>query len=155
ETEALDALRFEHLVAEGRRLRAGGDAAGASQALRTADALWRGNALADVAHENFAAQEAARLEEERVAATEERVDADLALGLQASLVGELEALTRAHPLRERLWGQLMVALYRSGRQAEALRAYQLVREHLRDELGVEPSTQLRALEVAVLEQSPV
>ena len=122
----------------------------ASVALDEALDLWRGQALADVADEPFAITAGARLEEARLAAVEDRVDAHLALGHHVSLVGELEALTRSHPFRERLWGQLMVGLYRSGRQADALRAYQELRSMLGDELGLEPSPSLRNLEAAIL-----
>ncbi len=143
ESGELDLERFERLVE--RR-----DA----DSLRAALGLWRGPALADLAYEPFTQVEIARLEELRLAALEERIDADLALGRHAQLVGELEALTREHPLRERLRGQLMLALYRSGRQAEALAAYQEVRRALVDELGIEPGTDLQRLEKAVLVQDP-
>ena len=123
EPDQVDALRFERLVDEGRRALAGGNPEAAARRLRQALDLWRGQALADVAYEPFADREANRLEELRVAAIEDRVEADLARGLHSDLVAELESLVGAHPLRERLWGQRMVALYRCGRQAEALRAY--------------------------------
>ena len=132
EPDALDLHRFERLVDEGRSLLARGLAADASQRLREALALWRGPALADVAYESFAQAAIARLEEIRVAATELRIDADLALGRHHELVGELEALVAEHPLRERLHGNLMTALYRSGRQADALSAYQDARRALVD-----------------------
>jgi hypothetical protein len=115
-------------------------------------ALWRGPALADLAYEPFTQVEIARLEELRLAALEERIDADLALGRHAQLVGELEALVRQHPLWERLRGQLILALYRSGRQAEALAAYQDVRRALVEELGIEPGPDLQRLERAMLVQ---
>src|SRR3954447_19026263 len=120
----LDAQRFEHLFAEGSRARAAADAAVAARLLHEALDLWRGSALAEFTYEPFAQAEIARLEELRVSALEERIEADLALGRHTVVMGELEALVRDHPLRERLRGQLMVALYRAGRQAEALEAYQ-------------------------------
>jgi class 3 adenylate cyclase len=117
---------------------------------RQALALWRGPALADLLDAPAAQAEATRLEEARLAAVEERVDADLASGAHGELAAELEALTRAYPLRERLWAQRMVALYRSGRQAEALRVYQDLRRILGEELGLEPSAALAGVEVAIL-----
>ena len=152
ERDALDLHRFERLVDEGRSLLARGLAADASQRLREALALWRGPALADVAYESFAQAAIARLEEIRVAATELRIDADLALGRHHELVGELEALVAEHPLRERLHGNLMTALYRSGRQADALSAYQDARHALVEELGIDPSPELQELERAILRQ---
>lgn len=110
-------------MAQGRGALERGDPLTAAALLREAQAVWRGPALADFAYEPFAQAEIARLEEVRVAALEDRIDADLASGEDARLVGELEAHVRAHPLRERLRGQLMLALYRSGRQADALQAY--------------------------------
>ena len=121
--DELDLHRFERLVDEGRSLLARGLAADAAERLRDALSLWRGPALADVAYESFAQAAIARLEEIRLAAIELRVDADLALGRHDEVVGELETLVAAHPLRERLRRYLMTALYRSGRQAEALDAY--------------------------------
>ena len=111
--------------------------------LRRALALWRGPALADVRDERFAAPEIARLDDLRLACLAERVDADLACGRHAEVAGEIEALVREHPLRERLHGQLMLALYRAGRQADALAAYRSAREALVDGLGIEPSPMLR------------
>jgi DNA-binding SARP family transcriptional activator/pimeloyl-ACP methyl ester carboxylesterase len=151
---ALDAERFDALAADGRTRLTADDAGGAVESFRAALALWRGGALSDLAYEDFVAHEAGRLEEARIVAIEDHIDARLALGGHAALVGEVEQLTRTHPLRERLWSQYMLALYRSGRQAEALRAYDQLRATLRDELGVEPSRELRDLNVAVLEQSP-
>src|SRR5205085_8395246 len=113
-------------------------------------ALWRGEALADFAYEPFARVESERLEELRLAATEERADAELALGRHLELVAELESLAAKHPLRERLLGQLMLALYRSGRQAEALRVYAAARRRLVEELGLEPGPALQPLEQAIL-----
>ena len=152
--EALDASRFERLARGGRDALARGDSAGASTALERALALWRGPVLAGVAFEGTAAGEAARLEELRVAAAEDRIDAGLALGRHAELVGELEAMVAEHPLRERLRGQLMVALYRSGRQADALEVYQRTRAELVEQLGIEPGPQLHELQRAVLAQDP-
>ncbi len=152
--EALDASRFERLARGGRDALARGDSAEASTALERALALWRGPVLAGVAFEGTAAGEAARLEELRVSAAEDRIDAGLALGRHADLVGELEALVAEHPLRERLRGQLMVALYRSGRQADALEVYQRTRSELVDQLGIEPGPQLQELQRAVLAQDP-
>jgi len=152
--EALDLARFERLAAEGRAALAASDAEKAASLLRSALALWRGPALADVVLEASGQGEVARLEERRLAALEERIEADLALGRQAELVGELQALVAAQPLRERMRGQLMLALYRAGRQAEALAAYQQTREVLADELGIDPSRQLQELQRAVLVQDP-
>ena len=148
----LDVERFVRLAGDGRRALAQGDAAGAAATLGAALALWRGPALADFAYEPFAQGEIARLEEARLAALEERLEADLALGRHGELGGELESLITAHPLRERLRGQLMLALYRSGRQAEALEAYQETRRVLVEELGIEPSPPLRELHAAILNQ---
>ena len=154
EPDDLDLHRFERLVDEARGLRARGLAADASERLREALSLWRGPALADFAYESFAQAAIARLEEIRLAAVELRIDADLALGRHDELVGELEALVAEQPLRERLRGYLMTALYRSGRQAEALDAYKDARRALVDELGIEPSTALQELERAILRQEP-
>ena len=150
----IDARRFERLVTEARTRLAGGEPAMAAATFTEALALWRGRALADVADHGFARAEAARLDEARLVAVEDRIDADLACGRHGALVGELEALCTQHPLRERLWCQRVLALYRCGRQADALRAYQDVRAILVEELGVEPSPPLTRLEQAVLTQSP-
>ena len=150
----LDLHRFERLVDEARGLRARGLADEASQRLREALALWRGPPLADLAYESFAQAAIARLEEIRLAAVELRIDADLALGRHAELVGEIETLVAEEPFRERLRGYLMTALYRSGRQAEALDAYKDAHRSLVDELGIEPSTALQDLERAILRQEP-
>ena len=152
--EQIDAGRFERLAGEGRAALVEGDPERSARLLRDALDLWNGPALADFAYEPFAQGEIARLEELRVGTLEERIEADLACGGAAELVGELEALVGAHPLRERLRGQLMRALYRSGRQAEALQAYQDARHALVDELGIEPSPALRDLERAILAQDP-
>ena len=154
EPDALDLHRFERLVDEGRSLLARGLAADASERLRDAQSLWRGPALADFAYESFAQAAIARLEEIRLAAAELRIDADLALGRHDELTGELEALVAEHPLRERLRKYLMTALYRSGRQAEALDVYQDARRALVDELGIDPSPALQELERAILRQDP-
>jgi DNA-binding SARP family transcriptional activator len=154
EPEALDLHRFERLVDEGRSLLSRSLFADASQRLREALSLWRGPALADFTYENFAQAAIVRLEEIRLAAVELRIDADLALGRHDELVGELEALVAEHPLRERFRGYLMTALYRSGRQAEALDAYQDARRALVDGLGLEPSPALHELERAILQQDP-
>jgi DNA-binding SARP family transcriptional activator len=146
----LDLARFEQLVAEART----SEPAAAAEKLREALALWRGPPLADFAYEQFAQTEIARLEELRLAAVEARIAADLELGRHAELVGELEALVSEHPLRERLRGQLMLALYRCGRQAEALEAYRRGRRLLADELGLEPNVELQELEKAILVQDP-
>jgi DNA-binding SARP family transcriptional activator/class 3 adenylate cyclase len=152
--EEIDARRFERLVEEGKRARMQSDPERAAALLHQALALWRGPALADFAYESFAQGEIARMEELRVAAVEERIEADLARGRHVELAGELEALIAAYPVRERLRGQLMLALYRSGRQAEALEVYQDARSALVKELGIEPSPALRELERAVLDQDP-
>ncbi|MDQ4104313.1 MAG: winged helix-turn-helix domain-containing protein [Actinomycetota bacterium] len=154
ERDALDAARFEDLLTEGREHAARGDHETAAARLRQALSLWRGPALADVADAPLARAEAARLEEARLAALEERVEADLACGRHVEVVPELNHLTKAHSLRERLWGQRMVALYRSGRQAEALHVYQELRRLLAEELGLEPSTELARLENAILRHAP-
>jgi WD40 repeat protein/DNA-binding SARP family transcriptional activator len=152
--EWIDVRRFERLASEGRRALAGGRAATAAAKLRQALDLWRGPALADVALLEFAQAEIQRLEEMRRSTLADRVEADLALGKGPELVGELEALVRADPLQERLRGQLMLALYRAGRQADALEAYREARKHLQEELGLEPSRALQQLERAILLQDP-
>ncbi len=149
--DQLDARRFERLVHSGHEAlrNAPGEAAAT---LRRALALWRGEALATVAYEPFAQTDIARLTELRLAALEDRVDADLALGAHGVLCSELAELVGEHPLRERLWAQLMTALYRSGRQADALDAFSRVRELLVEQLGIEPSLALRDLQGAILQQ---
>jgi DNA-binding SARP family transcriptional activator len=154
EGEELDSERFERMVEEARADLAGGTASEAAEQLRDAAELWRGPALSDFSDAPFARAESARLEELRSAATEDRIEAELALGRHAQLVPELEALVAQYPLRERLRAQLMVALYRSGRQAEALRVYHETREVLVEELGLEPGRALQRLERAVLLQDP-
>jgi WD40 repeat protein/DNA-binding SARP family transcriptional activator/energy-coupling factor transporter ATP-binding protein EcfA2 len=150
----LDLEQFERLVAEGREALSVGDAAAAAGALAAAEALWSGRALADLELDPFVRVEVDRLEELRLAAVEERVDADLALGRHLALVGELEALSAEHPYRERFRAQLMLALYRSGRQAEGLGVYRETRKLLNDELGLEPCVELQELERAILVQEP-
>ena len=154
EPDTLDLHRFERLVDEGRSLLARSLAADASERLRDALSLWRGPPLADFAYESFAQTAIARFEEIRLAAVELRINADLALGRHDALVAELEALVAEHPLRERLRMCLMTALYRSGRQAEALDAYRDARRVLVDEIGIEPSTELREVERAILRHDP-
>jgi DNA-binding SARP family transcriptional activator len=143
---------FEALVTNGRTALAEARPEEAASVLRRALGLWRGSAFADFAYEPFVQGEAARLEEARLACLEERVEADLALGLHAELVGELERLVDQEPLRERLRAQLMLALYRSGRQVEALELFRETRRVWSEELGIEPGPALRRLEAAVLRQ---
>ena len=146
--DQLDVLRFERLMSEAER----SEPAIAAARLREALALWRGESLSDFAAEDFARASIARLEELRLTALERRIEADLGLGQQDVLVAELERLVAEHPLRERFQAQLMLALYRSGRQAEALAAYAACRTMLSEELGIEPSRALRDLQQAVLRQ---
>jgi class 3 adenylate cyclase len=148
----IDLHRFERLVAKARSSLDVGRAEEASADFRAALQLWRGPALAEFGSEPFAPAEGARLEEVRISALEGRLEADLVLGRHGVLVGELEALIARYPLREGLRRQHMVALYRSGRQAEALTAYQEARRLLADELGIEPSPALRELERGILQQ---
>ena len=148
EPEELDLARFERLCAEAR----GQEPEAAAATLAEALALWRGRPLADFAYDSFAQGEIARLEELRLGAIEQRIEAELALGRHAELVGELEALVGEHPLRERLREQQILALYRCGRQAEALEAYRQARQTLVEELGIEPSPALKELEKAILAQ---
>jgi DNA-binding SARP family transcriptional activator len=154
EPDQLDLHRFERLVGEGERALSSGDPALARDRLGDALALWRGAPLADFTYARFAGTAVLRLEELRLAAVELRIEADLALGRHAAVVGELEALVADHPLRERFWAQRMLALYRSGRQAEALAAYRSARNRLVDEVGIEPSPRLQALERGILAQDP-
>jgi DNA-binding SARP family transcriptional activator/basic membrane lipoprotein Med (substrate-binding protein (PBP1-ABC) superfamily) len=145
---------FVAALAEGRRLRREGSAADAAAAFREALALWRGPPLQDVAYESFAQGEIARLEELRLATLEERFEAELAAGDDAALVADLERLVAESPLRERLRAQLMLALYRSGRQADALAVYAEGRRALVDELGLEPASDLRELQARILRHDP-
>lgn len=151
EPDGLDRDVFRAKLEEGRRSLASGDPETAAETLRGALALWRGRALADFEYASFAQAEIGQLEELHLAAREERTEADLELGRHAELVVELDALVAEHPLRERLRGQLMLALYRSGRQAEALQVYQEGRRELAAELGLEPSASLQRLELLILE----
>ncbi len=153
EPDAVDVLRFERLVDEARQSLAR-DPEAARTRLAQALALRRGPALADVVLQGPAHGQVARLEELQLSAFEDRIDADLQLGRHAAVVGELGALVAAHPLRERPRAQLMLALYRCGRQAEALEAYQSARRLLADELGIDPGTELQRLERAILHQDP-
>jgi DNA-binding SARP family transcriptional activator len=150
----LDLDRCERLADKGREALAANDRRRAADQLRAALELWRGPALAEFAFESFAQAEIGRLEELQLALLEDRIDADLACGRHAELVGELEALVAEHPLRERLRCQLVLALYRAGRQAKALDTYRAARVTLIDELGLEPTPALRELEQAILTHEP-
>jgi YVTN family beta-propeller protein len=150
--DQLDSERFERLIGQGRGELAADAPGPAAASLRAALRLWRGPALGDLSGESFAQVDAGRLEELRLGATEDRIEADLALGRHADVVGELEALVAAHPLRERLHGQLMLALYRGGRQAESLSAYRAARQMMVRELGLEPGPALQRLQGAILRQ---
>lgn len=152
--DEVDLARFQALAAAGRVALANGEATSAAEGLRDALALWRGDALSEFQFDPFARGAIARLEEERTAALEDRLDADLALGHHSRLIGELAALVTENPFRERLHMQLMLALYRSGRQAEALSAYRAARETLIAELGIEPSPAVKQLQTAILLQDP-
>ena len=152
--DELDLRRCERLVAAGDRALQEGRPAEAVDALRDALALWRGPPLADLAYESFAQAPIVRLEELRLAALELRVEAELSLGRHGRLVGELQELVRLHPMRERLCCQLMLALYRDGRQSDALDAYRTARRRLVDEVGIEPGPQLQQLEGQILAQDP-
>jgi DNA-binding SARP family transcriptional activator len=152
--DELDLHQFERLVGEGRAALEEDDATRAAAIFREAHALWRGPALADFAFESFAQPAIARLEELRLVAIELRIDADLSLGRSAEAVAELEELVQANPLRERLRAQLMLALYRQGRQAEALETYRRTRALLVEELGIEPGPALQQLERRILAQDP-
>jgi DNA-binding SARP family transcriptional activator len=152
--EQLDSHRFERLLAQGRAELAGDRADSAVRAFEEALALWRGDPLADLAYEPFALPEIARLDDLRIATLEQLMEAKLALGGHAEVVEQLEVLIGEHPYRERLRAQLMLALYRCDRQADALQAYQDARRTLVEELGIEPGERLRELEQAVLAQDP-
>jgi YVTN family beta-propeller protein len=150
--DQVDTARFEAVVERGRKLLAEGDHAAAAATLAGALALWRGPALVDFAYADFAQREIARLEEVRLGALEDRIDADLALGGHRQVVPELESLVRDHPLRERPREQLMLALYRDGRQADALDVYHDARRRFVEELGIEPGRSLQALQQRILRQ---
>jgi DNA-binding SARP family transcriptional activator/class 3 adenylate cyclase/tetratricopeptide (TPR) repeat protein len=152
--DQVDLYRFRRLVDEGRSALEGGAPCKAGKLLHEAVALWRGPVLADVVAAGASWPELAGIDELEIGAVETRIEADLVAGRHAELVGELEALIRRHPLREHLHGQLMLALYRSGRQADALGAYRDARHTLVDELGIEPSVRLQRLEQAILAQDP-
>lgn len=150
----LDLDTFDALASAGRLAAASGDDAGAAEHLRSAEALWRGRPLADLELEPFARLDVERLEERRLSVVEARIDAELALGHHHALAAELRQLTDDHPLRERLREQLMLALYRCGRQAEALAAYRSGRALLVEEQGLDPGPRLRELQQSILRQDP-
>ena len=152
--EQLDLSRFERRVEEATELLARGEAQRANDLLRDALTLWRGPALADLAYESFAQTAIERLEEIRLAALSQRIEADLALARHREVVGELQQLSDEHPTQEAFRAQLMLALYRSGRQTEALDVYRRTRATLSEEFGIEPSARLRELERAILTQDP-
>ena len=152
--DEVDVVRFERLVAKGQRLAADGEMAPASAALGEALRLRRGEPLAEFTYAGFFDAERTRLDELTLVAAESRAGADLGLGRYGELAGELETLCQEHPLRERLWELLILALYRSGRQAEALRAYTEIRDHLAGELGIDPGPALRDLQSRILAQDP-
>ena len=154
EPHELDAARFERLVSDGRAALADGKPDEAAEKLTEALSLWRGRPLADLEHHAFAQPEIARLEELRLAASEDLVEAELERGRHAEVIPQLEELVARHQHRERLRGQLMLALYRAQRQAEALEVYRATRRVLRDELGIEPSPDLARLHQAILQQDP-
>jgi YVTN family beta-propeller protein len=154
ESDEIDAERFERLMSEAREALEGGDQRRRAGSLVQALGLWRGPPLEEFAYERFAQAAIARLQEARLSAIEERIDAELELGEHGRLVGELEALVREHPLNERFEAQLMRALYQSGRQADALESYRGARRRLIDELGIEPGRRLQELERAILAQDP-
>jgi DNA-binding SARP family transcriptional activator len=151
-SDQLDLTRFERYAEEGTQALGRGEAQRAADLLGQALGLWRGTALADLAYESFAQRAIERLEELRLTVLEQRIEAELVLGRHRELIGELEQLAREHPLRERLSGQLMLALYRSGRQTEALQVYARTRERLVTEFGIEPTRALHELERAMLTQ---
>src|SRR6266516_487073 len=154
EPERVDAVCFERLAAAGREAAAAGHAERAAGLLRAALDLWRGDALADFPGVAAARSAATRLDELRLAALEDRIEVDLGLGRQAQVIGELQALVDREPLRERLHAQLMRALYATGRQADALAAYQRAREVLAERAGLDPGPDLRRLEARLLAQDP-
>ena len=152
--ESVDAGRFERLVVQGSHALAEESAARAADHLHRALNLWRGEPLAEFTFAPFAQAEIARLEELRLTALEHRFEAELALGRHAEVIGEIRALVAEQPLRERLWGLLMLALYRSARQADSLRAYAELRQVLGEQLGIEPSPELARLEESIVLQKP-
>ena len=154
DAERLDSARFERLVAEARGRAADGELASARTLLREALSLWRGPALDGIELESATRNQVRRLEELRIGAQMDRIDCDLALGMHEQVIGELTGLVAEHPLKERLHGQLILALYRAGRQADALQAYRDAREKLVGELGIEPSAALQRLERGILNQDP-
>ena len=153
-TQECDLLLFDQLVASGRKHAAAGDQRAAVDTYGQALALWRGGAFEELSDSPWALSEVSRLTEARLATVEARIGIELDQGKHAAVIGELEALCAAHPLREVLWASRLIALYRSGRQAEALRTYQVLRQHLGDELGIDPSPELRELEARILAQDP-
>jgi DNA-binding SARP family transcriptional activator len=150
--DALDVTQFETLAARGQRLLVESQPEEAVEKLGAALALWRGQPLADVPHSASVVAEATRLSELHMTAVEDHIEAQLACGNHRQVLGELDALLGTYPLRERLWAQRMTALYRSGRQAEALATYQSLRRTLADELGLDPSPQLAELHDQILTQ---
>jgi len=154
DVDDIDSERFSRLAEVGHDHLTAGRHAEAAAVLRDALALWRGPAFADFAFDEFTQSPRTRLEEMRLTATEDRIDADLAVGRHEAVVAELEGLVHDHPLRERLWGQLMVSLYRCDRQSDSLRAFQRARDMLADELGLDPGPALRELERQVLGHDP-
>lgn len=150
--DELDSRRFEQLLASGRQALDGGEPAVAARHLRAAVALWRGPPLPEIADRPYAQSEIARLDDLRLQALEARIDADLATGRELELVGELRTLVAEHPLRERFWHRLMLALYRAGRQSEALQAYQSARDLLAEQLGIDPGPELQDLYTSILRQ---
>ena len=153
-SDQLDLWRFERLCTEGRKALVGGEPGRAAAVLREALQLWRGPPLADFSYEGFAQTEIVRLDGLRLQALEDRVDADLALARHADLIPELEALASAHPRRERLRGQLMLSLYQSGRQTDALETFRQYRQTLDEQLGLEPGRTLQKLEAGILNHEP-
>jgi DNA-binding SARP family transcriptional activator/tetratricopeptide (TPR) repeat protein len=153
-SETTDVFVFEQMVADGRRMLSRRRPSESRRLLNAAQELWRGSAYSEVRDEPFARAEARRLEELLLAAVETRLDAEITLGRHESVIGELETLTGEHPMRERLWSQRMLALYRSGRQAEALRVFQDLRSTLVTELGIEPGQDVSWMEHAILSQEP-
>ncbi|HVS68317.1 MAG TPA: BTAD domain-containing putative transcriptional regulator [Mycobacteriales bacterium] len=151
---SVDADRFERAVTTAREVLEAGDPRRAAEIFRSALSMWRGPALSGIATSTYVAGEAARLEEERLNALEDCISAEISGGNARDVLGELEALTVEHPLRERLWSLRMLALYRSGRQADALECYQVLRRQLDDDLGLEPSAEVARLHQEMLAQSP-